>query len=86
MKTTAEIRANIHRLPLATPMLGYILKIDEEVILVFNPSLKQQSISIPAGDWAVLADHESAGVSTKRAVLGGKIMLEPVSINVLLKK
>jgi pullulanase len=86
MKTTAEIRANIHRLPLATPMLGYILKIDEEVILVFNPSLKQQSISVPAGNWAVLADHESAGISSNKGVPGGEIILEPVSINVLLKK
>jgi pullulanase len=86
MRTSAGIRANIQRLPLEAPMLGYLLKIDEEVILVFNSSLKQELISIPEGSWAVLADHESAGISSNRIVQGEEIIIEPLSINVLLKK
>jgi pullulanase len=86
MRTSAEIRANIRQLPLAAPMLGYLFNRENDVILLINPSSKKQAISIPEGDWAVLADHEQAEISSKKILHGGEVLIEPVSINVLLKK
>jgi pullulanase len=85
MRTSAEIRANIRQLPLTAPLLGYLFKKDD-VILLFNPSTNLQEISIPEGNWTVLADHVQAGISSKMILHGGEVMMEPVSINVLLKK
>ncbi|MEH7500657.1 type I pullulanase [Neobacillus drentensis] len=85
MRTSAEIRANIRQLPLTAPVLGYLFKKDD-VILLFNPSTNLQEISIPEGNWTVLADHVQAGISSKMILHGGEVMMEPVSINVLLKK
>jgi pullulanase len=86
MRTSAEIRANIRQLPLASPVLGYLFNREDDVILLINPSSKKQAISIPEGDWAVLADHEQAEISSKKILHGGEVLMEPVSINVLLKK
>ncbi|MEH7483799.1 type I pullulanase, partial [Neobacillus drentensis] len=86
MRTSAEIRTNIRQLPLAAPMLGYLFNREDDVILLINPSSKKQAISIPEGDWAVLADHEQAKISSKKILHGGEVLIEPVSINVLLKK
>jgi pullulanase len=86
MKTSAEIRANIRQLRYATPVLGYLFTRENEVILIMNPSSKKQAVSIPDGDWAVLADHDQAEISSKKFLSGGDIILESVSINVLLKK
>jgi pullulanase len=86
MKTSAEIRANIRQLPSAAPVLGYLYNTVDEVILLINPSSKNQAILIPEGDWVVLADHVQAGISSGKDLSGGEVIMEPVSINVLLKK
>jgi pullulanase len=67
--------------------LGYGFQGDDyEVILLINPSSRVQLISIPEGDWTVLADHEYAGISSNRVLHGREAKIEPVSLNVLLKK
>jgi pullulanase len=86
MRTSAEIRTNIQQLLLASPLLGYLFKNDVGIILLINPSTKKQVISLPDGDWAVLVDHENAGIIANRILNRSEIMIEPVSINVLLKK
>ena len=86
MRTSAEIRTNIQQLLLASPLLGYWFKNDVGIILLINPSTKKQVISLPDGDWAVLVDHENAGIIANRILGRSEMIIEPVSINVLLKK
>ncbi|MEH7304388.1 type I pullulanase [Neobacillus drentensis] len=87
MRTSAEICAHTRQLPLASPLLGYWFKRDDnEIIFLINPTLKKQAITVPEGDWAVLVDHDYAGITGKRVLQGNEICIQPVSINVLLKK
>jgi pullulanase len=87
MRTTAEIRTNIRQLPLAAPLLGYSFKSDHDrIIFLINPTTKKQAITVPEGDWAVLVDHEKAGIIPHQILHGTEVIIEPVSINVLLKK
>ena len=86
MRTSAEIRSNIHQMPLASPLLGYWFKGDNELILLINPTTKRHNITLPDGDWTVLVDHEKAGITSKGILYGEEMSIEPVSINVLLKK
>ncbi|MFP5114572.1 type I pullulanase [Bacillaceae bacterium C204] len=86
IRTSAEIRANIRQLPLASPLLGYWLKSNKnEIILLINTTSKKQVITVPDGNWAVLVDHENAGISAKRILQGKEMSIEPVSINVLVR-
>jgi pullulanase len=86
MRTAAEIRTNIRQLRCEVPVLGYLFTSEDELLLFINSSSKKQTVLIPDGDWAVLADHNQAEISSKKFLSGGQIILEPVSINVLLKK
>ena len=62
-----EIRTNIRQLPVSYPVLGYLFTVEDEMILLINPLLKKQGVSIPEGEWAVLADHDQAEISSKRS-------------------
>ncbi|MFZ7944940.1 MULTISPECIES: type I pullulanase [Bacillaceae] len=87
MRTSDEIRSHIHPLSLTAPVLGCLYKMNNrEVILMINPSNKKKNIHLPDGEWSVLANHEYAGISSKECMLVGEITMEPISLNVLLKK
>ncbi|WP_144555174.1 type I pullulanase [Bacillus sp. X1(2014)] len=86
MRTSAEIRSNIQQIPLASPLLGYWFKGDNELILLINSTTKKHNITLPKGDWSVLVDHKNAGITSKGIFYREEISIEPVSINVLLKK
>ncbi|MEH7074709.1 type I pullulanase [Neobacillus drentensis] len=86
MRTAAQIRKNIQQLQLPSPLLGYWFNNDDGIILLINPSIKKQEVLLTVRDWAVLVDHENAGITTIRMLDGRDLIIEPVSINVLLKK
>ncbi|WP_040207590.1 type I pullulanase [Neobacillus jeddahensis] len=87
MKTAEEIRNQVHPLAYAAPILAYSIKAPkEEVIILINPSSKGEMITLPTGRWLLLADHEYAGISSKKDVKIGPLLIEPISLNVLLKK
>ncbi|MCL6570931.1 MAG: type I pullulanase [Bacillus sp. (in: Bacteria)] len=87
LRTASEIHRYIHYLQVTAPLLGYRFEMDDyEVILLINPLSKEQLISIPEGEWAVLADDGYAGISSKGDSLKGEVSVEPVSLIILLKK
>ncbi|WP_066063378.1 type I pullulanase [Neobacillus soli] len=87
MRSAAEIRNHIYPLPLSAPLVGYGFYMEDyQVILLINPASTAKPISIPDGEWTILADHEFAGISSKGILLRGEVTIEPVSLIVLLKK
>jgi pullulanase len=87
LRTSSAIRQHIHYLPVVAPLLGYRFQMDDyEVILMINSSSKEQIISIPKGEWAVLADHGYAGITSKGDLVVEEVRIEPVSLTILLKK
>ncbi|MFK9091137.1 type I pullulanase [Bacillus salipaludis] len=87
MRTSEEIRTHLHPLSVTAPTLGCLFKMkDEEVIFMINPSNKKQLVTLPDGEWTVLANHEQAGISSKGVLQGGENMMDPISLNILLKK
>lgn len=87
LRTAKEIRSCIIRLPAVSPILGFLYQTDQaEIILAINPAVKTNSLSLPEGEWAVLADHQFAGSSPCRFVYRDELLLEPISLNVMLKK
>ena len=87
MRTTEEIRAQIQALSFSAPVLGCLYQSPmEEVILVINPSSKVQRIILPEGEWGILANHKNAGISAKDYINSEEYFLDPISLNVLLKK
>ena len=69
------------------PVLGCLYQLPkEEVMLVINPSSKACTVTLPEGDWAILANHQFAGITAKEYIKGEEHLLEPISLNVLLKK
>ena len=87
MRTSEEIRSTIHQLSFPAPVLGCLFKMNnKEVILIINPSKVEKLITLPVGEWSVLANHEYAGISSKVVLQGGENTIDPISLNVLLKK
>ncbi|WP_335474448.1 alpha-amylase family glycosyl hydrolase [Bacillus sp. JJ1764] len=87
LKTAEEIRQRFHTLPVSSPLIGCIYKMDDyEVILLINPSQSAQYVSIPEGDWSLVANHEMVGITSNVMVKDGEVKLEAISLNVLLKK
>ncbi len=87
MRTAEEIRTHIQQLPIAAPLLGCLLLTQtSEVVVIINPSPKEHSMTLPEGEWSVLANQKHAGISSKKFMKNGEIMIEPISLNVLLKK
>jgi pullulanase len=87
MRTAEEIRTHIKQLPVTTPLLGCILLTQtNQVVVIINPSPKGHSMTLPDGDWSVLANQKNAGISSNKVVKTGEILIEPISLNVFLKK
>ncbi|MEH7117747.1 type I pullulanase [Neobacillus vireti] len=87
LRTADEIRAHIQALSFPAPVLGCLYQLPkEEVMLVINPSSKTCTVTLPEGDWAILANHQFAGITAKEYIKGEGHLLEPISLNVLLKK
>ena len=87
MRTTEEIRAHIQALSFPAPVLGCLYQLPkEEVILVINPSSQAHLITLPEGEWGILANHQFAGISANNFMNEQEYLLGPISLNVLLKK
>lgn len=90
MRTTAEIKSNIHQLPITAPVIGFLYQNQtrdlHEVLLLINPNQSKQIISLPEGEWTILADDHYVGISSKMVLHGGEITMEPVGLTILAKK
>lgn len=87
MWTAKEIQQKMQLLALPMPMTGFSYQNGEnELILIINPCQQRQILQIPDGEWVVLADEKSAGILPLRKIAQGQIDLEPVSLNIFLKK
>ncbi|MDR4948914.1 type I pullulanase [Neobacillus cucumis] len=87
MRTSEEIRSHTQALILPSPMIGCLYQYSgQEVILVINPSSQTQPIPLPEGEWGILANHQFAGLTAKEFIKAPEYTLQPVSLNVLLKK
>ncbi|MGX6443082.1 type I pullulanase [Neobacillus sp. K501] len=90
MRTADDIRVNMRTLPLPVPLIGFSYKNHnddiQEVLLFINPLNKKQVIKLPEGKWEVLADHQTAGISSINGYHEQAIFMEPVCLNVLVKK
>lgn len=90
MRTAAEIQANMRKLSLPVPLLGFSYQNHSEdiheVLLLINPLNKSQVIELPDGEWAVIADHQNAGISPINDYQEKALIMKPVSLNVLVKK
>ncbi|MDR6122039.1 pullulanase [Bacillus sp. SLBN-46] len=87
MRTSDEIRSNIRSLPSSSPILACTYQmVHDEVILIINPSTREQGYTLPKGDWSILVDKNQAGIYSKGVLHGGDVKIQPISLNVLLKK
>ena len=87
MRTAEEIRAHIHILSFPAPILGCLYRTHtDEVILCINPTSQGEKITLPEGDWMVLLNHGGVGVFPRKDLYSGEHLIEPLSLNVLLKK
>lgn len=90
MRTAAEIQANMRKLSIPVPLLGFSYqnhKNDiQEVLFIINPLNKMQEIELPEGKWEVIADHQNAGISPINGYQEQSLIMEPVCLNVLVKK
>ena len=90
MRTAAEIRSNVCPLPLPTPIMGYLYQNRKgeyrEVILLINPFQKKCMISIPEGEWVVLANQDQVEISSKKILKNGEVYIEPVCLMIIAKK
>jgi pullulanase len=90
MRTAAEIRSNMQPFPVPAPILGYLYHNQtseyKEVILLLNPFQTKQIVSIPEGEWIVLADQDQVGISSKKILNNEEIIIEPVCLMIIAKK
>lgn len=56
----------------------------QQILVIFNPNQKAESVSLPSGDWRVCINKEAAGTKTL-STASGNISVEPVSCTVLVK-
>lgn len=80
-----HIRSIVQILPLAAPVLGFLYE-KTQVLMIINPSARDQTITLPDGEWSILANHETAGISLNKPPVAGDLMIKPISLNVLVKK
>nr|WP_263325384.1 type I pullulanase [Neobacillus sp. Marseille-Q6967] len=90
MRTAAEIRSHVQILSFPAPIIGLNFKNQkgtyQEILLLINPMVVQKSIRVPEGRWTIVANHQFAEISSTKELCGGEMILEPISINVLVKK
>jgi pullulanase len=90
IRTAEEIRQKMRLLTLSQPIIGFSYlngtEDYQEVILFINPSKNKQAVKIPDSDWYIFANGKNAMPNPLCKAAQGKIILEPVSINVFAKK
>lgn len=92
LSTAAEIRRGIRFLEMpASGMVGYTLRDPRQpdgarFAVIFNATPEQQTVSLPAAGWRVLADDRHAGVKTLRHLAGDTCTLPPRSALILAAK
>ncbi|MGG3466400.1 type I pullulanase [Neobacillus pocheonensis] len=85
MRNPDDIRSGIQILPFLAPVLGLLYE-KNQVIMIINPSSRDHLVTIPDGEWFMLANHEFSGISLNKILQGGEITVGPISLNVFLKK
>ncbi|WP_316571007.1 type I pullulanase [Neobacillus sp. YIM B06451] len=87
MRSSEQIRNFISDLGLPHPLIGLHYKDERgqgEAILLVNPTVFIHHISLPEGEWRVLADDLHAGITPLRTISAhAKASIEPVSVMVL---
>ena len=87
LRTAAEIKKKLALLPLSPPLIGlFYHDFPQQMLLFINPTAALQRISLPAGEWNVLADDKKSGVTPLRQIAQQEAELAPASLLVLLKK
>ncbi|PLS02028.1 type I pullulanase [Neobacillus cucumis] len=87
MRTSEEIRSHIQALSFPAPVLGCLYQTPGcEIILVINPASKIQKITLPNGEWEILANDQFAGISPAESIKTNELIIDSISLNVLLKK
>jgi pullulanase len=90
LRTGDDIRNQIKLLPLPSPLIGYSLQNHNhdfrEVLLLINPLRKKQSIPTPEGNWIVLANEKTAGISSIESITGNELVVESVCLTIIAKK
>ncbi|RHW40792.1 type I pullulanase [Neobacillus notoginsengisoli] len=89
MRTAGQIKADMRDMGLDYPLIGFSYENgkDEKMLLLVNPTAFIHHIELPRGEWAVLADDLQAGTAPLRVIPDGeKVVSEPVSLMVFLKK
>lgn len=88
LKTNEEIHKKMRMVPLTVPCIGITYQLHEyqELLLVINPCLSIHFAPLPVGEWYVLADEKNAACEPIRKIKLPEIELEPISINIFVKK
>jgi pullulanase len=90
LRTAEEIRQRMRPLSLPHPLIGFSYQNGpgdfHEVILLINPTRDAQKVKIPDGDWFVLADERIIRTAPNEKIFQCEVILEPICLNVLLKK
>ncbi|WP_026582555.1 type I pullulanase [Bacillus sp. J33] len=85
------IRKSMRFMDVSAPLIGFVLiSFDENAdwkraAVLLNPSVAERVISLPDGEWEILADAESAGLMPKGRA-AGKFTLSPISSYVLISR
>jgi pullulanase len=89
MKSTEEIRRNIHVISFPSPILGFSYHnhsgLFNEIRLFLNPTMERQGIEIPRGEWSILADEKTTTISPNRKLPHSTISIEPISLMIICK-
>lgn len=90
LRNADEIRHKMQAYSAPHPVIGFVYENGsddfQEVLLLCNPSTDKQIIHLPKGNWFVLANENKAAINPIGKINDGKILLEPVSLNILAKK
>ena len=90
MKSAEAIRRRLSFLSMpVTGMVGYRIKgtdnHDEQVIVILNPTVEKQNVSLPESGWKVLVDDQRAGTQCLRRIKGNTCEVQARSALVLSK-
>ena len=87
LRSAAEIKKKLKLLPLPPPLLGFFFHdFPEQMILALNPTAAVRQVSLPSGEWSVLADEKKSALNPLRQIGQHEAELAPASLLVLMKK
>ncbi|KON86692.1 pullulanase [Sporosarcina globispora] len=75
-----QIRESMQFLDIQKPLIGFVLTSTDQnaewnhAAVIFNPLMTEEEISLPEGDWELLADEHAAGTSPIRKINSGLVM------------